>query len=103
MASLHEMYQRLQAADHEKVAAPAAHEEQQKEAADGELLKLASSYDGIGRALARQVYGDLHKEARAQVHHEKLATVRNAVLERMASDPQYVDYLVRKHGAGSDR
>src|SRR5574343_506811 len=120
MNSLKEVYQSLDQT--EKVA-----EEQQVEVAEQTKLayQQAMEYDEVGRALARQVYGDMVKSAAAHLPeghgegfrhsdgwpcaddcggytqqaegNDKVASVKEAILERMAQDPDYVAALIAKH------
>jgi len=118
MNSLKEVYQAL--SQTEKVA-----EEQQAELSDQEKVayQQASDYDTVGRVLAHQVYGDMVKQAAAHLPEghgegnrhsdgfpcsddcggyvadessEKVAYVKQQILERMAQDPDYVAALVAK-------
>src|SRR5690349_80301 len=124
MESLRDVY--LNLVEQEKVAAqagsePAAGVDEQAKLA----MEQAYEYDQVGRALAHQVFYDLAKEASAHLpvghgsgqrhedgmpchpgckehgkgvqHGEKRAALQQAILAKMAADPEYVAALVAKH------
>jgi len=104
MNSLKSYYSRLVEIDQEKTA---AQNEPQVEIAD-EAIKQASDYENIGRALAHQVWDELVKEAEIQSteqaaeaeaveQNEKVASLKNAILQRMAEDPEYAAHLAAKY------
>ena len=120
MNSLKEVFEGIRNADQQKTAAVQEQEQPQAEVEDG-AMKTAADYENIGRALAHTVFEDLVKEAVAQMPEghgdgyrhddgvpcteecaehgggEKTAAAKTAILERMASDPNYVAHLIAKH------
>ena len=124
MKSLKEVYASLTEVEKQAAAQENATPEQLWEnLSDQEKLawQQAQDYDQVGRILAHQVYDGLAKEAAAYpsvghgegtvhedgqpcspdcevvVEYEKHAALRQLVLDKMASDPNYVAQLIAKH------
>lgn len=111
--SLRSVHDALISTEQEKVA---AHESGTGEGdvfdgADPGLVKQAAEYYEVGVNMARRLFNQMVTEEQEKVaaeqaetapepateETEKLAQAKHEILSRMATDPEYAQYLLQKH------